>query len=242
MEAETGRAKARERKYEKGYAKKVMQDLLEVEPGDDVPQPNAKEMEGWVLSQEILRKVGVFLVTYVFLLLLELTLARLLLSLRRMLLLSGNMSGTRGCGGASKLSCSKSCSTSCRCQFRTKTKAELRRSRLIFMPLNIVYIAIGAVAKIVLQNRVQNDSRVVTQVQKMISTDPVDLVARRISGWVKEVRAKDGGPDALQSCGIFYCDNNNRRSVECELKMMLAIKERVLSCPEGLTKLKEAGL
>jgi len=58
MEQGSGRAKARERKYVKGFAKKVTQDLDTRPNNEDPPPPTPQELEGWVLAQQLTRNVG----------------------------------------------------------------------------------------------------------------------------------------------------------------------------------------
>jgi hypothetical protein len=54
MESESGRQKARERMFKKGYAKPKQNDDLEGEEGGNI---NKESMQDWVLSQEMAREV-----------------------------------------------------------------------------------------------------------------------------------------------------------------------------------------
>lgn len=54
MESESGRQKARERKFKKGYAKTKQNDDIEGEEGGNI---DIKSMQEWILSQEMAREV-----------------------------------------------------------------------------------------------------------------------------------------------------------------------------------------
>lgn len=53
MEQKSKRAKARERRYKKGFAKKVSQDLDARPNNEDQPPQKNQELEAWVLAQQL---------------------------------------------------------------------------------------------------------------------------------------------------------------------------------------------
>lgn len=87
------------------------------------------------------------------------------------------------------------------------------------------------------QNRVQNDSRVANQIEKILACDHIDDVCIRVKKWVGIVKERDNG-EKLEGCGVFLWSGE----VNSGITLLQKVKERIMKLDGGRDALDAAGI
>ena len=87
------------------------------------------------------------------------------------------------------------------------------------------------------QNRVQNESRVANQIEKILASDCIDDVCIRIKKWIGIINERDSGK-GLEGCGFFEWNGE----VSSGIALLQKIKERIMELDGGGDALDAAGI